>query len=161
MRTSGLQKLVINAAIAALYAALTLAFSFMSYMPVQFRVSEALTVLPFFYPYTSFGLCVGCFFANLLGGASAFDILFGSLATLLAGFLTSKMKKKWQAPLPPILINAVVIGLVLALTLTDAGLSMFPLFALQIAAGQAFSIYALGLPLLHAIERLRLKKRPD
>ena len=76
------------ALIAALYAALTLALYPISYGPVQFRVSEALTLLPVFMPEAIPGLFVGCLLANLIGSATIWDIVFGSLATLIAAVLT-------------------------------------------------------------------------
>jgi uncharacterized membrane protein len=146
--------------IAAVYAAVTLFLAPISFGPLQIRVAEALTVLPFLYPTAIFGLFVGCLIANIGGtmmGVSLGmpDIIFGSLATLLAAFLTSKCKKVWLAPLPPIVVNAVVIGAVLTFVTTPgSGLSTFPLFAGEVAVGQTLSCYVIGMPLL-----LFLKKK--
>ncbi|MDF2675133.1 MAG: QueT transporter family protein [Clostridiales bacterium] len=79
--------------------------------PIQFRISEALTILPFFEPAAIPGLFVGCFLANIFGGYGFVDIFFGSLTTLLAAYLTSKMPNKYLATLPPILLNALIIPL--------------------------------------------------
>ena len=86
-------RLTTSAVIAALYAALTIALAPISYGPVQFRVSEVLTVLPFLMPSTVSGIVVGCVLANLYTG-SVLDIAFGSLATLLAGLATAYFGKK-------------------------------------------------------------------
>ena len=74
--------------IAAVYAALTIALSPISYGIYQIRVAEALTVLPYFYPPAIIALTVGCFIANIFGGQGLQDIIFGSSFTFLAGLLT-------------------------------------------------------------------------
>jgi len=73
--------------VGALYASLTFAFSPISYGPVQVRISEALTVLPYVMPASVWGLFIGCFLANWLGGLGPWDIFAGSLCTLLAAVL--------------------------------------------------------------------------
>ena len=75
--------LAYGAVIAAIYVALTMAFQPISFGPVQFRISEALCILPFFTPAAIPGLFVGCFLSNLFCGAAGLDIVFGSLATLI------------------------------------------------------------------------------
>ena len=94
------------AAIAALYVVLTFlanAFGLANYA-VQLRFSEALTILPFFTPAAIPGLFVGCLLANIFTGAALPDIIFGSLATLIAALGTWKLRNhKWLAPLPPLL----------------------------------------------------------
>jgi uncharacterized membrane protein len=97
--------------IAAIYVVLTLVLGETSFGPIQFRISEALTILPFFEPAAIPGLFVGCFLANIFGGYGFVDIFFGSLTTLLAAYLTSKMPNKYIATLPPILLNAVIVSI--------------------------------------------------
>lgn len=75
--------MVYAAAIAAIYTVLTMVFAPISFGPVQFRISEALCILPFFTPAAVPGLFIGCLLSNLLCGAAALDIIFGSLATLI------------------------------------------------------------------------------
>ena len=96
------QLLVLNGVIAGTYAALTLVASALNlaYGPVQFRFSEALTVLPFLFPGTWPGLFVGCLIANLLSPYGALDVIFGSIATLVACLWTSRMRRKALTPLP-------------------------------------------------------------
>jgi uncharacterized membrane protein len=115
-------------------------------------------VLPFFYPTSIWGLFVGCLIANLFSPAvTIFDIVFGSLATLLAGFLTSKMKNKWLAPLPPVIVNAVVVGLVIAyVSAPGAMLEAFLPIALSVGAGELGACYVLGIPLLYALSKVKL-----
>ena len=76
------------ALIAAVYVVLTLVFAPFSYGEIQVRISEALTILPFFTPAAIPGLFVGCILANLLGGAIPLDIAFGSIATLIGAVFT-------------------------------------------------------------------------
>lgn len=137
------------AMIAAIYAALTIALAPISYGEVQVRVSEALTVLPYFFPAAVPGLFIGCLIANLFGGNGLLDIVFGSLATLSAAWLSRRMPHPWLVPLPPVLINAVVIGAVLHVIL---GIPWY-ILALQVGAGQLVSCYILGLPLLYAVRK--------
>lgn len=140
------------AAIAAIYFAITIAFAPFSYGPVQIRVSEALTVLPFFMPLSVPGLFIGCLIANIYGGYGLLDIVFGSLATLLAAYLTRKMPHWLLAPLPPVLVNAVVIGLMLHLA---ADFPLTPTMA-WVGLGQVGACYGLGLPLLYILKRYSL-----
>ena len=111
--------LVQAALIAAVYVVLTLVFAPFSYGEIQVRISEALTILPFFTPAAIPGLFVGCILANLLGGAIPLDIAFGSIATLIGAVFTYKLRNssKWLAPVPPIVANAVLVPFVLRLRL--------------------------------------------
>jgi uncharacterized membrane protein len=137
--------------LAALYAALTILLAPVSYGVYQVRVSEALTVIPFVYPFAMVGLFAGCFIANIFGGNGIHDIVFGSLLTLCAGYLTylaSKIKIRsiaiLIAPLPPVVLNAFGVSIYLS-KLTG----MPYLFVVQmIAIGQIGACYVLGLPLL-------------
>ena len=78
------RSLCLMAAIAAIYAALTLSLPVLSYGPVQLRLAEALTVLAFLCPEAIVGLTLGCFLSNLLGSPYVLDWVFGTLATLIA-----------------------------------------------------------------------------
>ena len=148
-------RLVRGAMLAAVYAALTVSLAPISYGALQFRVAEALTVLPWLYPEAVPGLFVGCLIANLFGGNGALDVVFGSLATLAAAMLSRRMKPVWLAPLPPVLINAFVIGAVLSYVL---GLP-FLLTAAEVGLGQVGACYGLGMPLLLLIKRTGDRRR--
>ncbi len=137
------------AIIAAVYVVLTIIFAPISYGQVQVRISEALTVLPYFTPAAIPGLFIGCIIANIYGGAGIIDIIFGSLATLFAAFLSYKMPKKYLVPLPPIIINAIVIGFVLNHVL---GVPLFITMA-WVGLGQLISCYGIGYPLMLLLER--------
>ncbi|MDW7740425.1 MAG: QueT transporter family protein [Bacillota bacterium] len=139
------------AMIGAIYALLTLIFAPISYGMIQVRIAEMLMVLPFFTPAAIPGLFVGCVIANIFGGYGIFDIVFGSLATLISAYLVSKISNKYLVPLPPVLINAVVVGMVLHLVLELP----FYLTAAWVGAGQLVACYGLGLPLLLILEKRR------
>jgi uncharacterized membrane protein len=98
------------AVIAALYVALVLVFQPVSFGPVQFRVAEALTLLPFLMPEAIPGLFVGCLIANVFGGFGLLDIVLGSAATLAAAFLTFRAPNKWLAAIAPVAVNGLVVG---------------------------------------------------
>ena len=117
------EKLIIPAVVGALYAALTMLLAPISYGNLQFRISEALCVLPVFFPYTSVGLFLGCALANTISAAGMLDVVFGSLATLCAGLCAAacgrEARRAGAAPsapmrilacLSPVVWNGVVIG---------------------------------------------------
>lgn len=144
--------------IAAIYAVLSLFSSVfgIAYGPIQCRFSEALTVLPFFLPEAIPGLFVGCLVTNLMSTVGPLDLIFGSLATLLAALWTRRMPKKWLAPLPPVICNAVIIGAMIAwyeVGFTEAFWGMFAFNALTVGIGEAIACYVLGLLLLQVISR--------
>ncbi len=157
MKDLSVRKLTFAAAVGALYAALTVALAPISYGPLQFRVSEALCILPFFFPFTSWGLFVGCALANLIGGYGVPDIVFGSLATLAAAFCTSKIRLRPLAPLPVVLFNAVIVGALIAwVTVPDAFWAGFAVNALQVGLGELGVMYIIGLPLIYLLPRYKL-----
>ncbi len=140
--------------VAAMYALLTCVWPF-SLGPIQCRVSEALCVLPYYMGAAVPGLFIGCLLGNLLSGAMALDVLFGSLATLLGALCTwllGKYKKPaFLAPLPPVLFNAVIVGILLTYVYSY-GLTL-PVAMVQVGGGEALSCYILGLPLLAAMKK--------
>lgn len=141
--------LALNGIIAGTYAALTLVASAMNlaYGPVQFRFSEALTILPFLFPGTAPGLFLGCFAANLLSPYGPLDVVIGTLATLLAALLTQRTDKAWLALLSPVLFNGVLVGGMIAwyeVGFTVQFLPVFALNALWVALGEAVVVFLLG-----------------
>ena len=80
---------------------------------MQFRVSEALTLLPFYLPEAIPGLFFGCIFANFFGGYGLPDMVFGSLATLIAAVLSRKSGNIYFASLWPVISNMIIIGIML------------------------------------------------
>ena len=159
-------KLSSAAIVAAVYAVLTLVLAPISYGEIQCRVSEALCILPFFVPFTSWGLFAGCLIANLFTG-NIFDIVFGSLATLFAALCTAYIGKKGNdmkhcalACFMPVIFNAVIIGAVI--TGGYEGLNIFEnldvvaVTGLWVGLGEAVVMYALGYPLTVLLPRMRV-----
>ena len=145
------RSLCISAAIAALYAALTVLLAPISYGPVQCRISEAMTLLPILLPQAVPGLFIGCVIANLFTGMIT-DVIFGSLATLIAALGTFLLRKKpLLAAACPVIANSVIVGLVLALS---SGLPI-PLTMGQVALGEVAAV-TLGGVLLSALKRTGL-----
>lgn len=153
------RQLLKGALIGALYAALTLIAQPISFGLVQMRVSEAMCVLPYYSTAAVPGLFIGCLVANLVSGAPIWDVIFGSLATLIAAFLTAKMRKwgapKYLVPLPAVAVNAVIVGLLLyhvyAVPVSLA------LCMLSVAAGQVIACYGFGTVLMIIIEKFKIK----
>lgn len=148
--------------IAALYSVLVILgtftpIGFINFGPIQLRISEALTVLPYFTPAAIPGLFIGCLVSNIFGtavGVMLPDIIFGSLATLAAASCSYLLRKrKWLVPLPPVVINAVVVGLLLTYVY---GLSS-PLMVniLTVGVGQIIACYGLGMGLLYVLDKRR------
>ena len=144
------------AVIAALYVVLTLfinAFDLAS-GAIQVRISEALTILPYFTPAAVPGLFIGCLLSNFMTGAAIWDIIFGSLATLIGAIGTYLLRKwKWCAPLPPIVSNTIIIPFVLTYAYGIPG--GIPFFMLTVGAGEVLSCGVLGMILLFALQRYR------
>lgn len=145
--------LVQAAMIAALYVVLTFIANALGLasQAIQVRFSEALTILPYFTPAAIPGLFVGCLLSNILTGCALPDIVFGSLATLVAAILTRKLRKhKWMAPLPPIAANAIVVPFVL---LYAYGVGPLWFTFITVTAGEIISCGVLGMILLFALQK--------
>ena len=154
MRDQKLLFIVQAAAIAAIYVVLLLVFAPISFGEVQIRFAEALTVLPYFTPAAIPGLFVGCLLGNFLGGAILPDIIFGSLTTLVAAFVSYRLRKrKYLVVLPPIIGNALVMPFVLYY---GYGTNLpIPFMMLTVAAGEIISCGVIGTVILLALGRYK------
>ena len=153
------------AVIAALYTVLTLVAIAMNlaFGAVQFRFSEALTILPVFTPAAIPGLTLGCVLSNLWSSFGVADIVFGSLATLLAalcGYWFRWVQIKgipWVSVLAPVIFNALIVGAEITFLAPEGFL--WPVFgstALSVGAGELLVCVVLGIPLLLLIRRMKL-----
>lgn len=149
------KRLVTVAAVAAIYAVLTIALAPISYGNIQFRVSELLVLLAFFDPFYIGGLTLGCLIANLLGPNGIMDVIFGTLATFIslsAISLTAKLTKGSKvgliiASLWPTLFNAVIIGWMLHYLLELP----LVLTMLQVGFGELVVVTLVGVPVFMLI----------
>ncbi len=152
------RSLCLSAIIAALYAALTLGFQSISYGAVQLRISECMALLPALMPEAVYGLAAGCLMSNVFNpmGATVYDIVFGTLATLVAALLTRRFGKNlWLAALMPVAVNAVIVGMLLTYAY---GVDVLWLNMLSVGAGEALACYALGIPLMKLLKDKLQKK---
>ena len=152
------------AIIGALYGALTIFLAPISFGPLQIRVAEALTVLPYLMPQAIWGLWIGCMGANIYGGLGPIDIFGGSFITLLAAVATYGLRrtgKPFLAPLPPVIFNAFGVSAYLHLLIGPPDISFWGgeklspyfLFVILIGLGQVLACYGLGYPLLLVLKR--------
>ena len=155
MKPMTVREVSLAAVIAAVYAALTLFLPIPQYDYVQVRVAEGLTVLPFFFPAATPGLFVGCIIANLFS-PFVLDIVFGSLATLLACLWTGRLKSRWLAPMPPVVCNAIIVGGEIAFTQVGTSTAFWGTFAFNavtVGFGELIACYVFGSVLLSVLYR--------
>ena len=167
MRNSTVRKITFAGVIAAVYFTLTLLLTPISFGNIQARLSEALTLLALLAPEAIWGVTLGCLLSNVFGvlmGTNilgVLDIVIGTLATLMAGYLTYRFRKirikgiPWLSAFMPIIFNGIFIGLEFALALASA--ESFGIVWLvaggEVAIGEAISCLGLGLPLALYLEK--------
>ena len=160
MKNLSVRRLVRCAVIAAVYVVVCLVLAPFSYGAVQVRVAEALCLLPVFGAEYIVGVTLGCFLANLLG-STVVDVVFGTLATLLACLVTYKLREirvkglAIPASLPPVVFNMIIVG---AFEITfffsdGAPTAMLAVFnAVTVGIGELISCTILGVALVKLIE---------
>ena len=139
-----------NALVAALYVVFTMPFGTISTASgLQFRPAEALTILPALCPYTVVGLTIGCAISNMTSAFGVFDVVLGSLTTLVAGLVCClrPFRKSYTAQIPPILLNAIFLPLVWMIGVPNAGAGVYFTNAISLLLTQSVVIYGLGTPL--------------
>lgn len=145
------------AMIAAIYVVLTFSFATFSKGPIQVRLAESLTILPYFTPAAIPGLFIGCIFGNLLAGSMLPDVIFGSLATLIGAIGTYLLRKnsKYLAPLPPIVANSMIVPFILKYAYGEP--FAIPYMMLTVGIGEILSCGVLGMILLGALQKYQNK----
>ncbi|MGI5998275.1 MAG: QueT transporter family protein [Lutispora sp.] len=127
--------------LAAVYVVLTVILGEFSYGPIQFRIAEALVLLPLVEPAAIMGVTVGCIIANIFGGYGPIDIFGGSTVTLIAAYLTSKMPNKILGAIPPIVLNALIVSIWVS---KFSGIPYLIIMA-NIALGETIAVGVLGI----------------
>ena len=153
------RKLVRCGLVAALYGVLCMALQPLSFGAVQIRFAEALVLLPVFGAEYIAAAVLGCFLSNLLGSVLP-DVIFGTLATLLAACITAQIpaKLKWLAPLPPVIANAVIVGALLAWYEAGFGPAFPTLYtfnAVTVGLGELIACYVFGGVVLTALPKIK------
>lgn len=158
MKRIPMKGMVLSGLIAALYVVFTLPFGQVAFGPIQFRIAEILTLLPFFTPWAIPGCTIGCLLSNLLF-SSPLDVLVGSLATLLAAICTYKTKRLLLAPVFPIVFNGVMIGVMLC-WLSLGRLEWIPCLTMmgEVAASEFVICFAIGVPFMRMIQHYKLER---
>ncbi len=160
--------LITGALIAAAYAGLTYLSNILglAYGPIQLRISEVLTILPVFTPAAIPGLTVGCFIANI-GSFNMLDMVFGTAATLIAAILTYIFRKisfkglPLLSALPPVLVNAVIIGAEIAFFYLPEGASLwgFIISGFEVGISQLIICYLFGMPFYLVVKKYKIFER--
>lgn len=147
-----------SAIIAALYVILTglSAALHLASGPIQIRLAEALTVLPVFTPTAIPGLFLGCVLANFLTGSLIWDVVFGSLATLIGAIGTYFLRKKskYLAVLPPIASNMLIVPAVLQYVYGEE--QVYWILMLTVGVGEILSAGVCGLILHKTLSKTKL-----
>ncbi|MBR4576715.1 MAG: QueT transporter family protein [Clostridia bacterium] len=155
MKNSPVKTVAYGGVIAALYVVLTLLINAMGLAngAIQVRISEALTILPVFTAAAVPGVTLGCVLANVLTGCALWDVVFGSLATLL-GALGTRMLRNWPllAWIPPVISNMIIVPVVLQKVYGVP--ETFWYLMLTVGAGEVISCGVLGLLLYFALKRI-------
>ncbi|MGB4985239.1 MAG: QueT transporter family protein [Erysipelotrichaceae bacterium] len=163
-------KIVFISIVAALYALLSVVFAPLSFGMVQIRVSETMSLLPMFYPFSILGLTIGCIISNVMGvfmGVNPIgfvDAVFGSIATLIAGYLSYRLRNVRLKGFPllsvlmPILINGLIVGLELTLVFNQGwGSEYFITMFTYVSLGQVIPC-VLSYYLMRKIYRMKIIK---
>lgn len=162
------KKMVYCAIIAALYTALTVMLSPLSFGVVQIRFSEALTLLAIFSPWMACSVTLGCFMSNLIGmfmGATViWDVIFGTLATGVAAYMSYMLRDVRIKNIPflsatmPVLLNGLIVGTMITVLYYDVNYVTLCLNMISVAVGELVACFALGLPLIKVMEKNNIDK---
>ena len=164
MRNKNVTFMVQAAIIAALYVVLTFVANALGLAShtIQVRFSEALCILPFFTPAAIPGLWIGCLIANLATGAVIWDIIFGSIATLLGAIGTYLLRRhKFLCTLPPVIANMIIVPFILVygygiprVYLKNVDVTII-FNAMTVGIGEVISVCVLGSILLNVFNKYK------
>lgn len=170
MKKSNVRKMAVCSMIAALYTVVSLALAPLTFGVVQIRFSEAFGLLAVLSPLGIWGVTLGCLISNavgvVLGATLPPDVIFGTLATLIAAILSYRLRNirirniPVLSAIPPILVNAVIIGLELTYFFSNGfTMEIFFINALSVGLGQIIPCAGLGLLLVYTLEKTGLDKK--
>ncbi len=160
MKRFDTRQITMAAMVAALYFVLCYFGNIfqLTFGPVQVRLGEALTVLPFLFPAAAPGVALGCLLTNILSPYGPIDMVVGTLATAIAAFWTMKMPRWYLAALPPIMMNALLLPPMWAWAVAGAVNGVFwaeYVFNLwTFVVGEVLACYVLGTVLLKAMPQV-------
>ncbi|MCD8107784.1 MAG: QueT transporter family protein [Oscillospiraceae bacterium] len=149
MKNLSVSRLVKLAVVAAIYVALTVALSSLSYGNIQFRIAEALMLLCFYRKDYGISLTLGCLIANIFSTVGLVDMVFGTAATVLAVICMIHSPNIYVASIFPVIFNGIIVGLELY---WFSGLP-FWLSAIEVAAGEFVCVCILGVVLFKILEK--------
>ncbi len=149
MKNISIKDVVVLSMVAAIYVILTVGLSPLSYGDVQFRISEALMLLIVYKRRYAISLILGCFVSNLFSPVGFVDILFGTLATVVASIPMLFIKKLELSSLFPSIANGIIVGLELAIVYDlPIAFTMFTVFI-----GEFVVVSLIGIPLFRFLEK--------
>ncbi len=166
-----LQRLIMISMVATIYTVISLLGATYSFSNIQIRFAEILCLLPIFFPWSIWGVTLGCFITNLLGAVLGFnpigliDMIFGTLATFIAAYLTYRFRNVRIKDLPivsvlmPVIINAIIIGLELTFVFGNGNMKLFWIFALEVGIGQFIACVVFGLPIVYRLGKYNMFKQ--
>ncbi len=144
-----LKLLTVNAAIAAIYFVITVLLEPFSYGQIQFRISEILMVLVLFNFKVAPGIVLGCFTANLFSPFGIWDVIFGTLASVICLiFMYIFRKNIFIALLAPTIVGSTIVAIMLNLILN---LPFFETF-IYVAIGEGTVLYLIGVPFYYLVQ---------
>lgn len=149
MKNLSTKRLAKLAVVSAVYVALTLSLSFMAYGNIQFRIAEALMLLCFYKKDYGISLILGCLIVNLFSPMGLVDVVFGTLATVVAVALIYISPNIYVASLMPVVSNAIIVGA----EIWWAFDMPFAISAIEVAAGEFVCVSILGVVLFKVLEK--------
>ena len=150
-----IQKLVIYASVAAVYVVLSLLLGVFSFGPIQFRIAEALVLLCFFDKRYFTPLTIACLITNMMSPFGLYDVIFGTLATVISLLCISRCKNIVVASLFPVLCNGLIVSIEISIMNGLFELEVFLFNFLTIAIGEFVCVTIVGVLLFSFLKKNR------
>lgn len=153
MKNNKIKDMVVSASVAAIYVVLTWLLGSLSFGPIQFRIAEALVLLCFFDKKYFLPLVLACILSNLMSPFGIYDVLFGTLATVLSLLCTMKSKNIIIASLFPVLFNGVIVSTEIMIISGVFELEVFLFNFLTVALGEFVCVSIFGVLLFSILQK--------